>query len=55
MVAYSALRTVTHAPAILARSDAGETPAAIAAALGVPVGSVYSILRAERPDRARAS
>ena len=38
---------------ILTRSDAGEHPAAIAAALSVTPGYIYGILRTERPRRPR--
>jgi hypothetical protein len=45
---------VTDAAQILSLCDAGETPAAIAAALSLPPGRVYAILRRERPNRTRA-
>jgi len=47
------VRTMTRTDDILARSDAGEYPAAIASALGVSVGLVYSVLRQHRPGRQR--
>ena len=39
--------------AILARSDAGEYPDAIAEAESVSTGYVYQVLREHRPNRAR--
>lgn len=39
---------------ILALNDAGHTPASIAATLGLALGPVYAVLRAERPKRPRA-
>jgi hypothetical protein len=39
---------------ICQRSDAGETPAQISAALAIPAGKVYAILRQHRPSRPRA-
>ena len=39
---------------ILALHDAGNTPAAIASSLGISLSSVYTVLRAHRPDRKRA-
>lgn len=45
---------MTHSvPPILALSDAGHAPDAIASRLGVPISTVYSILRRHRPDRPR--
>ncbi len=44
---------VDHPASLL--SDAGHAPAAIALALGMPIGKVYSTLRAERPNRTRAA
>lgn len=38
---------------ILELSDAGHHPAAIARALSISVGSIYTVLRAERPNRPR--
>lgn len=38
---------------ILAASDAGEFPAAIATRLGCSAGHVYGVLRQHRPGRAR--
>lgn len=43
----------TPAPPILALSDAGHAPAAISRTLGVPISTVYSILRLHRPNRPR--
>jgi hypothetical protein len=46
--------TPTH-QSILSLSDAGRTPAAIAAALpDVPLSTVYAVLRRHRPARKRA-
>lgn len=42
----------TH-PTILELSDAGHHPAAIAQRLGISTASVYTVLRAERPNRPR--
>lgn len=39
---------------VLELCDAGHTPAAIAARLGLTPGKVYAILRRERPGRKRA-
>lgn len=43
--------TTPHLPQILALSDAGKTPAQIAAALPVKIGTVYAALREHRPAR----
>lgn len=43
----------TH-QSILDLSDAGHTPASIAAALSLSLSTVYATLRAHRPQRARA-
>lgn len=47
---------MTNLPAsILTLCDRGQSPAEIAAALGVSAGYVYKVLRDERPDRPRKS
>jgi hypothetical protein len=38
---------------IVARSDSGEQPDAIAVAVGLRPGRVYAVLREHRPDRQR--
>lgn len=40
-------------PDILSRADAGEHPDAIASGLGLSLSCVYTVLRKERPNRAR--
>jgi DNA invertase Pin-like site-specific DNA recombinase len=44
---------VTDVSRIIALSDKGKFPAEIAAALDIPAGRVYHVLRAERPKRER--
>lgn len=45
--------TTDLADTILARSDAGEFPEAIAASSGMSLSYVYRVLRKERPERVR--
>lgn len=44
---------VTDRPTILELSDAGHHPDAISRTLGISTASVYTVLRAERPNRPR--
>jgi hypothetical protein len=44
---------VTDVSRIIALSDKGKFPAEIAAALDIPAGRVYHVLREERPKRER--
>lgn len=46
--------TSPHRDRIIALSDAGVTPARIAALIDMSKGTVYAVLQAERPKRQRA-